>query len=130
MLPTERGNVLDNVRRRGDALPVELGESRFEIERVPVDDGVDQQVQSGCSIELALEGPIARFSETVGLDTLRDLPDMEALEDAGLLSKDKLLTDDMRLGLMTGEEDEEGLDGDDVTADEPYDLDDGSGGNG
>jgi len=28
-----------------------------------------------------------------GLDTLRDLPDFEALEDAGLLSKDKLLAD-------------------------------------
>jgi len=70
------------------------------------------------------------FLSHFGLDTLRDLPDVEALEDAGLLSKDKLLADDMRLGLMTGEEDEEGLDRDDVIADEPYDLDDGSGGNG
>jgi segregation and condensation protein B len=70
------------------------------------------------------------FLSYFGLDTLRDLPDMEALEDAGLLSKDRLLADDMRLGLMTGEEDEASLDGDDVTADEPYDLDDGSGGNG
>jgi hypothetical protein len=30
-----------------------------------------------------------------GLDTLRDLPDLEALEDAGLLSKDKLLAGDI-----------------------------------
>jgi chromosome segregation and condensation protein ScpB len=30
-----------------------------------------------------------------GLDTLRDLPDFEALEDAGLLSKDKLLVGDI-----------------------------------
>lgn len=30
-----------------------------------------------------------------GLDTLRDLPDFEALEDAGLLSKDKLLAGDI-----------------------------------
>lgn len=72
------------------------------------------------------KGFLAHF----GLDTLRDLPDMEALEDAGLLSKDTLLANDMPLGLMTGEEDEEGLDRDDVTAEEPYDLDDRSGGNG
>lgn len=72
------------------------------------------------------KGFLAHF----GLDTLRDLPDMEALEDAGLLNKDKLLAKDMPLALMTGEGDEEGLDGDDGTADEPYDLDDGSGGKG
>lgn len=30
----------------------------------------------------------AGFLEHFGLDTLRDLPDMEALEDAGLLQKD------------------------------------------
>ena len=30
-----------------------------------------------------------------GLDTLRDLPDFEALEDAGLLSKEKLLAGDI-----------------------------------
>lgn len=65
MLPAERGNMLDDVGRRRNALPVEFGESRFEIERVPVDNGVDQQVQSGCSIELALEGPVAQFSETL-----------------------------------------------------------------
>lgn len=35
------------------------------------------------------------FLEHFGLDTLRDLPDMEALEDAGLLSKDKLLAGDI-----------------------------------
>ncbi|RZN10772.1 SMC-Scp complex subunit ScpB, partial [Bradyrhizobium sp. Leo121] len=31
------------------------------------------------------------FLSHFGLETLRDLPDMEALEDAGLLSKDKML---------------------------------------
>ncbi|MFK4627302.1 phosphoglycerol transferase MdoB-like AlkP superfamily enzyme [Bradyrhizobium diazoefficiens] len=31
------------------------------------------------------------FLSHFGFDTLRDLPDMEMLEDAGLLSKDKLL---------------------------------------
>ncbi len=34
-----------------------------------------------------------------GLDTLRDLPDFEALEDAGLLSKEKLLVGDIPAGL-------------------------------
>ncbi|MER8604863.1 SMC-Scp complex subunit ScpB [Mesorhizobium sp. M1233] len=41
-----------------------------------------------------------------GLDTLRDLPDFEALEDAGLLSKEKLLAGDIMPGFSNdGEED-------------------------
>ncbi len=36
-----------------------------------------------------------KFLEQFGLDTLRDLPDLEALEDAGLLSKEKLLAGDI-----------------------------------
>jgi segregation and condensation protein B len=38
-----------------------------------------------------------------GLDTLRDLPDFEALEDAGLLSKEKLLAGDIPTSLAGGE---------------------------
>ena len=38
-----------------------------------------------------------------GLDTLRDLPDREALEDAGLLSKEKLLAGDIILDFSEGE---------------------------
>ena len=37
-----------------------------------------------------------------GLDTLRDLPDFEALEDAGLLSKEKLLAGDIAPGFSDG----------------------------
>ena len=40
-----------------------------------------------------------------GLDTLRDLPDFEALEDAGLLSKDKLLAGDIMPGFSVGVDD-------------------------
>jgi chromosome segregation and condensation protein ScpB len=47
------------------------------------------------------------FLLAFGLDTLRDLPDFEALEDAGLLSKDKLLAGDILGGLGSGEGDEE-----------------------
>lgn len=43
---------------------------------------------------------LAHFS----LDTLRDLPDFEALEDAGLLSKDKLLAGDIPAGLANNED--------------------------
>jgi len=43
-----------------------------------------------------------------GLATLRDLPDFEALEDAGLLSKEKLLAGDIPTGLASGEGDGEG----------------------
>ncbi len=38
-----------------------------------------------------------------GLATLRDLPDFEALEDAGLLSKEKLLAGDIPTRLASGE---------------------------
>ena len=47
------------------------------------------------------------FLSHFGFDTLRDLPDMEALEDAGLLSKDRLLAGDIPLGLMADEADED-----------------------
>ncbi|QND62092.1 SMC-Scp complex subunit ScpB [Mesorhizobium huakuii] len=40
-----------------------------------------------------------------GLDTLRDLPDFEALEDAGLLSKEKLLAGEIMPELAGGHED-------------------------
>lgn len=43
------------------------------------------------------------FMSHFGLGTLRDLPDFEALEDAGLLSKDKLLAGDIPLVLASGE---------------------------
>jgi segregation and condensation protein B len=39
-----------------------------------------------------------------GLDTLRDLPDREALEDAGLLSKEKLLAGDIMPAFAGGRE--------------------------
>ena len=40
------------------------------------------------------------------LDTLRDMPDFEALEDAGLLSKEKLLAGEIPAGLANDESDE------------------------
>jgi segregation and condensation protein B len=43
-----------------------------------------------------------------GLETLRDLPDFEALEDAGLLSKEKLLAGDIPFGLSGSEPDDSG----------------------
>lgn len=42
-----------------------------------------------------------------GLDTLRDLPDFEALEDAGLLSKEKLLAGDIPVAFAGRDQDEE-----------------------
>ncbi len=47
------------------------------------------------------------FLLAFGLDTLRDLPDFEALEDAGLLSKEKLLAGGIPAGLAGGEGDAE-----------------------
>ncbi|TAI59787.1 segregation and condensation protein B, partial [Bradyrhizobium sp. Leo170] len=45
------------------------------------------------------------FLSHFGLETLRDLPDMDALEDAGLLSKDKLLAGE--LPVLSSEEADE-----------------------
>ncbi|WP_127296711.1 SMC-Scp complex subunit ScpB [Mesorhizobium sp. M7A.F.Ca.US.011.01.1.1] len=46
-----------------------------------------------------------KFLLEFGLDTLRDLPDFEALEDAGLLSKDKLLAGDIVPDFASDQED-------------------------
>jgi segregation and condensation protein B len=43
------------------------------------------------------------FLSSFGMETLRDLPDIGALEDAGLLSRKKLLAGDGSTGLMNGE---------------------------
>ncbi|PBB52008.1 MULTISPECIES: SMC-Scp complex subunit ScpB [Mesorhizobium] len=47
-----------------------------------------------------------------GFDTLRDLPDIEALEDAGLLSKEKLLAGDITPGFSSDWEEDAGVAGD------------------
>lgn len=44
------------------------------------------------------------FMSHFGLDTLRDLPDFEALEDAGLLSKEKLLAGDIMPGFAEADD--------------------------
>jgi segregation and condensation protein B len=44
-----------------------------------------------------------------GLDTLRDLPDFEALEDAGLLSREKLLAGDIMPGFSDAEGEDVGV---------------------
>ena len=54
------------------------------------------------------------FLSQFGLDTLRQLPDFEALEDAGLLSKEKLLAGDIPAGLASARGDGE----DDVVEDQ------------
>lgn len=51
-----------------------------------------------------------KFLSLFGLASLRDLPDLEKLEDAGLLSKDNMLTEDLPIGIE-GEEDREGPQG-------------------
>ncbi|MGO7042171.1 SMC-Scp complex subunit ScpB [Rhizobium acaciae] len=48
------------------------------------------------------------FLSQFGLENLRDLPDLEALEDAGLLSKEKLLTADIPIAMGDEPDDDEG----------------------
>ncbi len=52
------------------------------------------------------------FLVEFGLDTLRDLPDFEALEDAGLLSKEKLLAGDIMPGFSNDGDEDAGVAGD------------------
>lgn len=54
------------------------------------------------------------FLSQFGFETLRDLPDIEKLEDAGLLSKDRLLAGDIPIGIGDGED--EGDPGDEPEA--------------
>ncbi len=57
--------------------------------------------------------PPTAFLSHFGFDTLRDLPDMEALEDAGLLSKERLLAGDFPgEATLDGDEDADHDDGD------------------
>jgi len=49
------------------------------------------------------------FLTHFGLNTLRDLPDMEALEDAGLLSRDRLLAGDFPFARARAEEESDEL---------------------
>ena len=46
------------------------------------------------------------FLSHFGLETLRDLPDFEALEDAGLLSREKLLAGEIPISMATEDADE------------------------
>lgn len=65
MLPAKWSNVLDDVWWCGNALPIQFCEGRLEIERVPVDDSVNQQVQPGRPIELTLKSSVAQFPEAI-----------------------------------------------------------------
>ncbi|MEP9373380.1 SMC-Scp complex subunit ScpB [Mesorhizobium sp. KR1-2] len=59
------------------------------------------------------------FLSAFGLETLRDLPDFEALEDAGLLSKEKLLKGEIPIGLMGQEDGGSALDVDEGMSAQP-----------
>ena len=54
------------------------------------------------------------FLSHFSFDTLRDLPNFEALEDAGLLSKEKALAGDIPLALAAGERGDDDAAGSDV----------------
>ena len=60
------------------------------------------------------------FLAHFGLNSLRDLPDMEMLEDAGLLSKDRLLGDGFLDGLGTEAEEDMEIHKDDGTGEAPH----------
>jgi len=57
------------------------------------------------------------FLSQFGMASLRDLPDMEALEDAGLLSKEKLLAADIPVAIgddLDDDEDDAEIDRDEI----------------
>ena len=62
------------------------------------------------------------FLSHFGLDTLRDLPDIDELEEAGLLSRDKLLAGEFPGPMDMGDD----QDAEDDAEDEDTELDDAS----
>lgn len=53
VLPAEWGDVFDHVGRRSNAVAIEVGESRFEIERVEFAVLVHLSVEVLCSLSLS-----------------------------------------------------------------------------
>lgn len=62
------------------------------------------------------------FLSAFGFDTLRDLPDLEMLEDAGLLSRHSAPADTLAEPPMAGDEDEEAMPVEDDETDEEHGL--------
>ena len=68
MLPAERRHVRDNRRCNIDALLLEFNKRRLQIACVPQNDRGNQQIQTGSTVNLALEAPIAHFTKPVEED--------------------------------------------------------------
>lgn len=54
----------DEVVADGPTLALERGEGVLKVSGVPKDDGGDEQVEAGGTVDLVLEGAIAQFPET------------------------------------------------------------------
>ena len=65
MLPAERGDVADQLRRDGLAAGAQDVEGGLQVAGVPEDDGRNEQVQPGGAVGLVLEGSVAQFAEAM-----------------------------------------------------------------
>lgn len=62
MLPAERRDVLEQFVGNISTLLAQMGRSSTEIDGVPVNDGTDDQLESGCTECLTVVGAIADFT--------------------------------------------------------------------
>ena len=68
MLPSERGDMLGELRPDVASFAAQPVERTFEIHRVPQDDGGDQEIEAGGSIGLAFEAPVPHFAKPIEED--------------------------------------------------------------
>ena len=68
MLPAKRRDMFCEFRSHVATLATQLGKSAFKIDRVPEDDRGDQKVEARGAIGLALEAPVAHFTQPIEED--------------------------------------------------------------
>lgn len=65
VLPAQRRDVLEQMIRNLATHFAQVGNGPFDIDRVPMDDGADDEVEAGGAERLAFERPITDFATLV-----------------------------------------------------------------
>lgn len=68
ILPTQRGDVLEQMIRNLALHFAQVGDGPFDIDRIPMYDRTDDEVEAGCSEGLAFERSVADFAAFVEED--------------------------------------------------------------
>ena len=84
MFPTERRDVFQQSIRDVSPRSFQLCDRAIKINRIPVHDRTDDEIEPGCAECLAFERPITDFTTLVEKDGALQLMDGLALVEAGL----------------------------------------------